>query len=308
MFVLAIMLNQFKLYIMDILDSISSEFTNIDKVKEKIFIPKLIQLHPNIDGFNSPESYAVYKNTGGDALGVVGSTYKPMDLNIMLDSIVTSALECGDGIDLSTLDFKEYKGGSKVAFTIDLPTKEIEGSPMVGDIVKRKIEFRTGFDGKTKSSVVESFERLWCENGCTNTHSQSVAFKNTINNHAKIYNLCQYIEQSQRNSDAFITNIGNLSQIEMKQKDIDAFLTRLTGYDVKAYKELTTRKRNILDSINAAIGIEKANTGANLFSIVNGITRYTTHDLSKGSEESLFYDASAKMNVNALNLAFEMAN
>ena len=79
---------------------------------------------------------------------------------------------------------------------------------------------------------------------------------------------------------------------------------KLTGYDVKAYKDLTTRKRNILDSINTAIGIEKANTGANMFSIVNGITRYTTHDLSKGSKESLYYDASAKMNVKALDLAF----
>ena len=94
----------------------------------------------------------------------------------------------------------------------------------------------------------------------------------------------------------------------MTQKDIDAFLTKLTGYDVKEYKDLTTRKRNILDSINAAIGIERANTGANMFSIVNGITRYTTHDLSKGSEESLYYDASAKMNVNALNLAFAELN
>ena len=153
----------------DLLNGIGNEFTNIDKVKEQIFTPQLVQLHPNIEGFESPQSYAVYKNTGGSPLGVVGSTYKPMDLNIMLDSIVTSALECGNGVDLSTLNFKEYKGGSKVAFTIDLPTKEIEGSPMVGDIVKRKIEFRTGFDGKTKSSVVESFERLWCENGCTNT-------------------------------------------------------------------------------------------------------------------------------------------
>lgn len=289
------------------LNGMSNEFKNIDKVREQIFTPQLIQLHPNLEGFNSPQSFAVYKNTGGDALGVVGSTYKPMDLNIMLDSIVQSAIECGGGVDLSTLAFNEFKGGSKVAFTLDLPTKEIEGSPMVGDIMERKIEFRTGFDGKTKSSVVESFERVWCANGCTNTESQNVAFKNTINNHAKIYNLCQYIEQSVQNSSDFVTNIGTLANIKMSKKDIDAFLIKLTGYDVKAYKDLTTRKRNILDSINAAIGIEKANTGANLFSIVNGITRYTTHDLSKGSKESLFYESSAKMNVNALNLAFAMS-
>lgn len=293
---------------MDILNSISNEFKNIDKIREQIFTPQLVQLHPNIEGFDSPKSYGVYRNTGGNALGVVGSTYSPMDLNIMLDSIVTSALECSNGIDLSTLKFEEFKGGSKVAFTLELPTKEIEGSPLIGDIMKRGLEFRTGFDGKTKSSAVETFERLFCLNGCTSTKSQNIAFKNTLNNHAKIFNLCQYIEQSTINSDTFVTNMGQLADIKMNQKQIDAFLIKLTGYDVKSYKDLTTRKRNILDSINAAIGIEKASTGANMFSIVNGITRYTTHDLSKGSKESLYYDASAKMNVNALNLAFAMVD
>lgn len=100
----------------NLLNGLSNEFTNIDKVREKIFTPQLVQLHPNIEGFNSPQSFAVYKNTGGNALGVVGNTYKPMDLNIMLDSIVNSALECGEGIDLSTLDFKEYKGGSSTFY------------------------------------------------------------------------------------------------------------------------------------------------------------------------------------------------
>ena len=292
----------------NLLNGLGNEFTNIDKVKEKIFVPKLVQLHPNIEGFNSPDSFAVYKNTGGDALGVVGNTYKPMDLQIMLDSIVTSALECNDSIDLGTLDFKEYKGGAKVAFTIDLPTKEIEGSPMVGDIVKRKIEFRTGFDGKTKSSVVESFERLWCENGCTNTISQNVAFKNTINNHAKIYNLCSYITQAVKNSDDFVTNIGKLVDIEISQKEIDLFLTKVTGYNVKEYKDLTTRKRNILDSINANIAIEAKNTGFNMFSLVNGVTRYTTHEVSAGNEEKLFYSNAATMNIKALDTAFAELN
>lgn len=287
---------------------LSSEFNNIDKVREKLFTAKKIQLHSGMEGFNSPDIYGVYKNTGGNALGVVGSTYQPMDLNVMLDSIVHSALECGQAVDLSTLDFKEYKDGSKVAFTLDLPTKEIEGSPMVGDIVSRKIEFRTGFDGKTKSSVVETFERLWCENGCTNTISQNVAFKNTINNHAKIYNLCAYIEQSEKNSDDFITNIGRLNEIEVNTRKINDFLQKVTGYNVREYKDLSKRKQNILDAINASVAIEMNNTGKTMFSLVNGITRYTTHDFAGQDLEKLYYSSGATMNNNALNLAFAELN
>ena len=292
-----------------LLNNLSNEFNNIDIVREKIFNPQLIQLHPNIEGFESPQTFGVYKDNGGEPLGVVGSTYKPMDLKVMLDSIVTSALECGDGsIDLSTLDFKEYKGGSKVAFTLDLPTKEIVGSPMVGDIVERKIEFRTGFDGKTKSSVVESFKRLWCENGCTNTKSQSVAFKNTINNHAKIYNLCSYIQKSIKNSDDFMTNIGRLAEVEVSQREIDDFLTKVTGHNLKDYKNLSTKTRNVLDMINSQIAIESSNTGRNMFSLVNGVTRYTTHKMAKGNEEKLFYSSASTMNNKALALAFSELN
>ena len=291
-----------------LLNSLSNEFNAIEKVESKIFIPQLVQLHPNIEGFKSPESYGVYKNTGGDALGVVGSTFRPMDLKVMLNSIVASALECGTDIDLNTLDFKEYKGGSKVAFTLHLPTVGIKGSPMVGDIIKRKIEFRTGFDGKTKSSVVESFERVWCENGCTNTVSQNVAFKNTTNNHVKIYNLCNYITKSIENSENFVTNIGKLSEIEVTQKEIDTFLTKVTGYNVKEYKDLSTRKRNILDSINANIAIEAKNTGFNMFSIVNGVTRYNTHEVANQDVEKLFYSSAQTMNNKALNFAFAELN
>lgn len=293
----------------NLLNNIGNQFNNIDTIKDQIFTPQLIQLHPNLEGFKSPETYGVYKNTGGSPLGVVGSAFKPMDLNVMLDSIVQSSLDCAnDSIDLSTLKFKEYKGGSKVAFTLDLPTVEIKGSPMVGDIMERKIEFRTGFDGKTKSSVVETFKRLWCENGCTNTKSQAVSFKNTINNHAKIYNLCNYITTSVSNSDNFVTNLGALANKEVTQQEIDLFIEKVTGYNLKEYKDFSTKKRNILDNINAAVGIEMNNTGANMFSLVNGITRYTTHDKAKGSEEALFYSTSANMNVNALNLAFDTLN
>jgi hypothetical protein len=38
------------------------------------------------------------------------------------------------------------------------------------------------------------------------------------------------------------------------------------------------------------------NTGQTAFSLLQGITRYTTHNLAKGSEEVLMYDHAAKLN------------
>jgi hypothetical protein len=266
-----------------------------------------------MEGFDSPPTYAVYKSSGGSPLGVVGGTkhcaYRPMDLEVMLDSIVSSIVSFGDGISLDNLSFEQYSGGSKVAFKIELPTIELKRSPMVGDILKRWIEFRTGFDGKTTSSVTETFKRVWCSNGCSSmVKGQNLAFKNTTNNHIKIYNLTEHIAKSLKESERFAINLDRLADIDITREMKDSFISKVTGYNVKEYKELTTRKQNILDRINRDIGIEMSNTGSNLFSLVNGITRYTTHEVSRGDETKLFYSSADTMNKKALNFAFSNLN
>ena len=286
------------------LERIENQFANIESIRSEIIKPKLIQLHSGIEGFESPETYGVYRNTGGKPLGVVGSRYKPMDLEILLDSITQSIEECNLDLDLSKLKYREYCDGSKVSFTIDLPTKEIIGSPMVGDIINRRLEFRTGFDGLTKSSITEFYRRVWCENGCSSPKEQSLAFKNTLNNHIKIYNLCNYIETAITDGDQFITNLGNLAEKQISPQQQNEFIRKVTGYGIEEYKELTTRKRNILDAINASVAIEMNNTGANMFSLYNGITRYITHDRAGGEEEKLIYNST---NTRILNKALTLA-
>lgn len=50
------------------------------------------------------------------------------------------------------------------------------------------------------------------------------------------------------------------------------------------------------------------NTGANLFSLYNGITRYTTHDLAGGNIEDILYSNANKLNVMAMDTAMAMMN
>lgn len=293
---------------MDIINQIEKEFKVVDHVRSKLFEPKLIQLHTGNEMFNSPEAYGVYKSTGGDALGVVGSRYSPMNLETMLDSIVYSIANCDVDVDLSTLRFREYLGGKKVAFTVDLPTKEIKGSPLVGDVISRRLEFRTGFDGLTKTSITEYLFRKVCENGATSPYSQVLSFKNTINNHMRIYNLCGHINQVILNGDKFLLNFGRLSSISMDSSDIDSFIKKVTGLSAKDYKTMTARSRNLLDAINRSVAIEMAETGDNLYSIVNGITRYNTHHKAKGDEEKLLYSSIDSVTQKAFSVALAQLN
>lgn len=281
------------------LQSIQSEMNHLEAVRSQLFEVKKLQLHTGLEGFNSPESYATYKSTGGNALGTVGRVFEPIDLSVLFDSLTSSLTECGNSIDASTLKFTEYKEGARVQFEVSLGQQEIKGSPMVGDVVKQNIILRTGFDGLTKTSLSFSSYRIWCANGAGNWQKDvELSLKNTTNNHVKVMMFCDEILKVQGMADAYIQKLGDLTKKKVGQADLDKFLTKLTGFDVSSYKEQTTKRRNILDRINEAVAIESQNTGWNEFSLLQGITRYTTHDLCGGdaNHEDLYFANAGKMN------------
>ncbi len=69
-------------------NQIDQEFDNINVIRNKMIQPVKVQLHTGMDGFDSPEAFAVYRKSGGKPLGVVGRVFEPPNLNHFLDSIV----------------------------------------------------------------------------------------------------------------------------------------------------------------------------------------------------------------------------
>lgn len=290
------------------LNAISSQFNALSAVRSQLFDAKKIQLHSGIHGFNSPNVYGIYKNTGGNALGVVGDVFEPTNLHLFLDSIERSVLNSNLDIDLTKLTFNEYCGGSKVVFRLPIKKYEIQ-TPMVGDTLETSLEFRTGFDGKTKMSLGFYALRLWCANGAKNWKKDvDLAMKNTTNNQAKLMYFTDEIIKATEMINNHVEILNKAVNVQVNQSIIDKFLTDLTGYDVKEYKDLNTRKRNILDTINGNIAIEMSNTGNNLFSLLQGITRYTTHNLAEGNMEKILYSSAGSMNETAHQLVFSQLN
>jgi hypothetical protein len=283
-------------------------FQHIENLKNKVIKAKKIQLHTGLEGFESPESFGIYRNTGGSALGVVGSQFMPCDLELFLDAIQLSVMESGMDLDLTKLEYTEYYQGSKVGFKLPYKTFEIK-TPMVGDTISTNLEFRTGFDGKTKMSIGFYSWRYFCANGAKNYKKDvDLSLKNTTNNQAKLMTFTNEIITAANEVENYVTLLNESSLKSIKQSDIDNFLTKLTGYNVKEYSELTTRKRNILDKINQAIEIERQNTGTSYFSLLQGITRYTTHDLAKNDIDSILFSSANQMNEMAHQLVFASLN
>ncbi len=290
------------------LDVLESQTGHISKLKNEVLQAKKIQLHTGMSGFNSPEAYGIYKHTGGNCLGVVGDVFEPMDLQLFLDSIEHSVLTSGVDVDMSKLTYHEYYGGSKVVFRLPLKKYEIQ-TPMKGDTLETAFEFRTGFDGKTKMSLGFYSLRLWCSNGAKNWQKDvDLAMKNTTGNQARVALFTNEILKVVNMTQSHVQMLNNAVLKSVKQADIDRFLTELTGYDVAEYGELKTRSRNILDEINQSVAIEMQNTGANLFSLLQGVTRYTTHNLAGGNMEKILYSRANVLNTKAHELVFAEMN
>jgi hypothetical protein len=292
----------------NILSTIENQMNSFENLKSQVLVAKKIQLHSGIDGYNSPDAYGIYKSNGGNALGVVGKDFEPMDLHLFLDSIQHSVLQSNLNLDLSKLTYTEYRGGSKVAFRIPFKKYELK-TPMVGDTLETALEFRTGFDGKTKISLGFYSLRLWCKNGAKNWQKDvDLSMKNTKGNVIKVSYFTNEILKAAEMTKNHVELLNQSVLKSVNQKDIDTFLTALTGYDVKEYNDLNTRKRNILDAINQSVAIEMQNTGANLFSLLQGVTRYTTHNLAEGDQETILFASAAKMNETAHQLVYAELN
>lgn len=286
---------------------IDKELDNIAHIRSIMVDPVKIQLHTGMEGFESPEAFGIYRKTGGKPLGTVGRVYEPPNLNHFLDSITRSVSECCPEYNLAALKYTEYKDGSKVSF--DLPGESFEvKSPLKGDVFQTKIHFFTGFDGLTKTSLSFSVLRMWCDNGAKRWDKDiELSFKNTIGNAGKIEYFGHQIVQLRHDIVNYNELLNQLSRKSVTQIEVNQFMKRVLGYDQTEYKELTTRKRNILDKINQSVAIEERDLGMSLYTLLQGITRYTSHEVAESVEDQFFGGAST-MNEKAHTAALSILN
>lgn len=280
----------------------SAQMENFAKVQEQLETIIKVQLHPNIDNFEAPNSFGIYKASGGNALGVVGKDFTPAQPKLILDSL----LDCS--LDLSKLTYHEMKGGSKVRFQIPLKTIEFKNKANKGDVTDVSLCIQTGFDGFTKTSWYLHTERLICTNGMKATMTEFFAsFKNTVGNQGKVVGVCTDVAKAVGKLDDLKELYLNLNRVEINQGIVDDYLLKVANLDVKQSVDWSTRKKNIYDNIMASIDLEFGRTGTTAFGLLNGITHYTNH-VASGSDnpDYIFVDSGAKMNDKALAYVTEL--
>lgn len=288
---------------------ILQEAENISNISENLFEVKKIQLHPNIEGFNSPSSFGMYRNTGGDALGVVGSSFEATQPKFLFDNFVES-LQNFENCDLNKLTYTELKGGSRVLFKAPIGSISFKNMAGKDDVMDLHVNLQTGFDGQTKTSMYISSYRMICSNGMkAHTTEFSTSFKNTKGNVGKANLMVNDLEKSFKLATNFKEMVKELDSKQISSSDVDDFIFKVTGLRQKEYNDMSTRSRNILDNINRSIGIEFSDTGSTAWGLVNGITRYTNHMASASNRtDFLFADSGMALNDKAQKFALQLLN
>lgn len=283
---------------LEILSQIESDYSYIENLKERLPIIEKVPLMTGREGFNDPKSFGIYKSTGGICLGVSKDSFTPVNLSLLLDSIVDSVTKSNLDINLNEIKYNEYKEGKKITFSVPLKDYEIQ-SPMKGDILQTKLVFTTGFDTQTKTSISYYTYRLWCKNGAKKWQSDyAISYKNTKNNAEKYLLFASEIIQTDLDANNYVDELNRLTKRSISQSELDDFYLSIFGINRKTYGESHKKTQKILDTVSECVTIEEQNTGMNAFSVLQGITRYTSHELAENEGDLIFGNA-AKINAKA---------
>lgn len=304
----------------NILGTVNSTKNHLATVEASLFevvqFPLVVANNPELpDFFKAPiETYGNYKSNGGACLGVMGSQFVPMQPKEFFNNIVETVHEFGADLDLETLKFKEYRGGSKIEFSIKMFPLSFKNNKGLNDITNLEVTFSTSYDG-SKSNVISLYtERLVCLNGMVANKLQgTLKGRNTISGKAKILSYSKELAEIVNGANEFKEKMEALDKIKVSKQQIEAFKLSLLGYNkdsLLASEKSETRKYNILEQLESAIELEFERTGQTAFGLLQGVTYYTNHlaNTSKTISDSEYirFHQGEKTNAKAQEILFEL--
>lgn len=292
---------------MEILNNVLSGNANMQAIKNQLFDVVKVPLITNLEGFEAPNNFGMYKAEGGNCLGVVGKDYTPTPSKLLFEQFEDCLYDTD--ADFNKVKYLELKEGRKIVF--EAPIKNMGFRNMVGkeDELIVKVNLSTGYDGLTKTSLFVSVYRLICSNGMKAWNTEfNVAFKNTQGNVGKASSLCADVAKAIDSTERYGDLIKQLNKTEVSVADTQEFLKRVLGYNNSMLDEVSTRGRNILDAVQESIAIEFSRTGATAWGLVNGITHYTNHvvNTKEDRDSYLLVGSGMKLNDTAQRVALSL--
>lgn len=193
----------------------------------------------------------------------------------------------------------------------------IEGySKVGGDLIKKYITVIDSNDGSTGLSVGIGNLTMSCKNQFWKFYkSGQMKAKHTATIQEKIKELPILIKSALSENFKMIEIFNKFQSTPVTKKLANDMVKTLIGFDrimvESKEKEVSTRSKNIMNSLYKAIDIEMSNKGENLWGLFSGVTRWTSHENSvpkreNGRIESGMLGNNYRFNQKALEFALEL--
>lgn len=304
-----------------ILDSVLTENTNIENIRQRLFTVYDVQVPAPVKYLRSlglsketevsePDTKIIY-NSNGQFLGHVGRIYESIQPSAFLDSVTGTIEGCDSNLDLSKLEYRELKDGKVIEFRLPTVLVAFKNSRGKQDETELFLNFYTGFGGVSRSEIGLYSKRLICTNGMRIIQSETeLNVKHTTKMNAKVLLYCEELSK-------VIAKVQDTSRVwqamdskQVNEATTERFARMIAGLKPEETKEnISTKKRNIFDKVNEAIAQEFQRTGTTVWGLLQGATNYTNHFASgHESEEYVLVDTGAKVNQLAQREAIALLN
>jgi len=235
-------------------------------------------------GIIIPDKISIVREDNNTSLGVMGKDYQPYQNQEMFELLERVSNQTG-------LELKKggmFGGGSKVF--VQLKSNDLK---LNGDTIEGYLTGINSFDGSTSLAFGPSNITISCMNTFYSAfRSIKTKVRHTSNMSVRIDELVKTLELSLQEEEQMFKNIVKLSEAPYDPSKVshrvgygDRVLRTLFDIDknVDLYDEnsISGNKRNKMTKYYVDLNGEIKEKGGNLWGLFSGVTKFTTHSLSK---------------------------
>lgn len=234
---------------------------------------------------------ALIREDNHEVLGLHSSGYQPFQNYKMLELLDKVSQQTGLPIHKGGL----FGNGKKVYIQLQSHEFRIQNVGGIWDTISGYVTGINSFDGSTSLSFGPSTKTISCQNTFFGAYKEmGTKIRHTKNMGIKIDEVCRRIEGvlvEERNN---FDNIKRMSETSFEMNTLDSVIRTMfdldRDVDLKDTDKLSGVTRNKLSRFYIDLNGELREKGNNVWGLMSGVTKYTTHSVIKGdnSEKKMF--------------------
>jgi phage/plasmid-like protein (TIGR03299 family) len=234
-----------------------------------------------VSGVLIPERIALVREDTNKVLGIHTENYSPYQNDELLELLYKISGQSG----LKVHTGGSFHGGEKVWF--QLKSNDLN---LGNDKVEGYISGFNSFDGRTALGFGNASVTVSCQNTFYRGYKEvSTKLRHSSTMRPRIEEILRQIDVLLKEEQTQFGEIKRMSEVRMTDEVKELITKRLFEISVEERldsNEFSTNLKNRLWRFNYDLGIETAQKDSTLWGLFSGVTRYTSHSMKQGKDNS----------------------